>query len=266
MNGNFLAMWISHIMEDALNTLVEKESVTGYLDQLRTEEKADYDKFLTEALPNKTVTMLEGMKLPRDVDKQIFFKGSNFCHSARLPAEIRHLGILTETDQVGEDSYEQGVSSGAAERAKPPEDKSMFLVSEGKKQDCPVPLNKDYKDHFYVHNKHGWLELTLPNESEKKAYDTGRSLTGYVVVCFTTCNWGKCPKGNFIGPDFEQGKAEMEVNGVKATSYTKIMQNCNFVGNAEGHVWKPNEDGKFQIRAKTNEEGSYLRFSSIAVF
>jgi hypothetical protein len=83
-------------------------------------------------------------------DPEMFYRGSNICHTARLPAdETSWNGALWLVTP-----YDKGTELGHA-NGKYPEDKSMQLVFEQRfRQNCPVPLNKDY-NFFYVRN-HGW--------------------------------------------------------------------------------------------------------------
>jgi hypothetical protein len=59
-----------------------------------------------------------------------------------------------------------------------------------------IPVNKDYKDHFYVCDTHDWSQLTLPNNVEMKAYGTCEPLREVIAFCFVGCDWGNCPGGN----------------------------------------------------------------------
>jgi hypothetical protein len=264
MVGNLLGVWITNIMEDALKELAQNEPPRpSLLNQLRALEVADRQSFMSHELPTK---ILEDLPIPDDVDRDIFYRGANFCHTARLPAETRHQGILTESVLVGEDSYDKGTEMRDAIQSLP-DDSSMQLVYEqNDRQICPIPLNKDYKDFFYVRGTHGWSQLTLPNNAEKAAYGSGEALRGVVAVCFSTCDWGHCPTGNLVRDDIVDGKAEIRVNGIRVTNLTKFDNDCNFLKNNDGHVWKPNSDGLFQLRVKVNEERSFVRFSSIVVW
>ena len=262
MVGNLLGIWLTNIMEDALKELVGKPPDPSLLDQLRGSEAADRKAFMDRELPTKA---LEGLTTPHDVDREMLFRGPNICHTARLPAETRHRGILTESVLVGEDSYDKGIEYQRSMN-NIPEDQSMQLVyNPEERQICKIPLNKDYKDYFHVRDTHGWSQLTLPNNAEIKAYGSGESLRGVIVVCFAGCDWGKCPGGNIRREEIHQGMAEMEVNGVKVADLTKF-DDCDFLKHSDGHVWKPNSDGRFQIRAKVNEENGYLRFSAIVIW
>jgi hypothetical protein len=262
MVGNLLGIWLTNIMEDALKELVAKEPDPLLLDQLRALEAADRKAFMNHELPTSDLDKLE---IPDDVDREMIYRGPNICHTARLPAETRHRGILTESSLVGEDSFDKGIELRSSIN-NIPEDKSMQLVYEqGERQSCPVVLNKDYKDYFYVRDTHGWSQLTLPNNAEIKAYGTGESLRGVIAVCFVGCAWGHCPGGNIRREEIDEGLAEMEVNGVKVANLTKV-DDCDLLKHSDGHVWKPNSDGKFQIRAKVNKEKMYIRFSTIVIW
>jgi hypothetical protein len=83
-----------------------------------------------------------------------------------------------------------------------------------------------------------------------------------IAICFAIC--GKC-EGEIQNNDFHAGMAEMEVNGVKVAALTPFNA-CSFLRNVDGHVWKPNSDGRFEIRAKVNKVKSYIRFSSIVIW
>jgi hypothetical protein len=260
MNGNLLALYLSFVLEDSLNELISAKSDPSFPDKLRTDEDTDFTQFMNRTLP----PISHALQLPYDIDRELFFRGPNFCHTARLPAETRHLGILTESSMIGEDSYDMGTPINDAKKSRHFE--SMPLVYDPHDtQNCPVPVNKDRKDAFYVYNKYGWSQLTLPNDAEMKAYGTGAPLRGIITVCFTSCNWGKCPKGNLIAEDFMLGTADMEVNGIKVSSFTPLNK-CKFLRHTRGHIWKPNSNGRFEIRARANEEKAYIRFSTFTIW
>jgi hypothetical protein len=259
LSGNLIALTLSFVVEDALHELISAKSDPGFLDKLRSDEEADFKFFMSSDLPKSS----EQLNLPEDIDRELVLRGPNFCHTARLPAEIRHLGILTESSMIGADSYDKGLHATTSWEFQG--DGSMPLVYDPiQRQVCPIPLNKDYKDFFVVHSHYGWSQLTLPNDAEMKAYGTGAPLRGIIAICFN-CNWGKCPKGNLIGEDIELGTGEMEVNGIKVSNFTKF-DTCRFLLNEGGHTWKPNSDGRFAIRAKANEEHSYILFSNFVIW
>jgi hypothetical protein len=260
MTGNLMALSLSFVLEDALLELISAKSDASFPDLLRAKEDADFKFFMSSDLP-KTSTALA---LPSDIDRELIFRGPDFCHTARLPAEIRHLGILTESSLVGQDSFDTGMEIKVATRSDVNGTMPLVFYEEFR-QVCPVPLNKDYKDVFLVDNSHDWSQLTLPNDAEMKAYGTGAPLHGILAVCFSGCDWGKCPKGNLLGEDIELGMGSMEVNGIRVSSFTEFNK-CKFLRNEGGHIWKPNSDGRFTFRAKANEAKSYIRFSTFAIW
>jgi hypothetical protein len=263
LSGNTIGVWLTNMMEDALKELAAEGPDPALLGELRALEVADRKVFMSRELP---MSILKDVTIPDDVDLEMFHRGPNICHTARLPAETRHLGILTESSLVGEDSYDKGIGLKSA-RNSTPEDKSMQLVyTERARQSCPIPLEKDYKDFFYVADTHGWSQLTLPNNAEIKAYGTSEPLRGVIAVCFAYCRRDQCGPENLRRNETQAGMAEMEVNGVKVTTLTEFATDCSFLRHVDGHVWQPNSDGRFQIRAKVNTEKSHLRFSSFVIW
>lgn len=97
MQGNLYALWLTSMVEDALLELASKDIGKTLLADLRKEEEAAHSEFMQTPVAESAT----GLTLPDDVDRDVFFKGPNFCHTARLPAEIRHLGILTESGEFG---------------------------------------------------------------------------------------------------------------------------------------------------------------------
>jgi hypothetical protein len=248
-------------MEEALKELIANESDKSFRDKLLAEEEADHKAFMDSPLPSLAATLA----LPDDIDRDFFFKGDNFCHTARLPSEIRHLGILTESNQTGEDTFDMGIEYKAAALSIP-EDGVMQLSFNGKdRQICEIPPNKDYKDFFYVHDAHGWTHLTLPNDAEVKAYGTDKQLRGWIAICWKGCDWGKCEKGTIRQEEFLEGKGEMMVNGVPVTNLTKF-DGCGLLKHEGGHAWKPNSDGRFEIKAIVHGDGSFMQFSSFVLW
>ncbi len=94
------------MMEDALKEVAAERPDPALLDQLRAFEVADRKAFMSRELPIALHGV--GKWIPDDVDQELFFRGPNFCHTARLPAQTRHLGILTESSLVGTDSFDIG--------------------------------------------------------------------------------------------------------------------------------------------------------------
>ncbi|CAB9503273.1 expressed unknown protein [Seminavis robusta] len=213
---------------------------------------------------------------------------------------------FTNVGTIMDQSYEDGASSGAVFQIENPSFRSgkepapyedprpernnglMRLVREDNgRQQCEEYVNLDYKDYFYVGSVTDWQTLVLPNKSEKnyyKEFDAAKS-KGWILACLTRCDWGKCPGGDvhaYFGwqrpqprkdeepPSEEEiakkGKAEMTINGVKVTEASG-MHTCYALRNKDGHVWKPNKDGQYEIKTRITgaEKHAFIRFSAIVL-
>lgn len=264
LNGNTMALFMIDLLEDAINGLATMtESPDTILKELNELQEKDH-KQLQEAGPPSIVQKL----IPEDatdLDQDVIFKGPNLCHTGRLPAEIRHLGILTETTKTGFTTFEEGITMKEADATPNPSSQMRLVQEGGSRQDCNFTVQMDYKDVFYVHQRDGQQTIKLPNAAEAKAYNIEqRTLKGYVAICLATCSWGKCPKGDIRDPIADNG--EIVVNGVKVTGTTEFP-GCMFLKHDGGHKFKPKKaDGSIEIKARANDEDTYFRFSSIVVW
>jgi len=230
LNGNLLAMVHLDAAEDALKKMVvmetteTKESETledmkrrleQKLQALDQEEQKDYDNIFASPIPEPFKRQLEVGWQDNDrhthltdVDMEVFYKETAFCHTAILPAEIRFQGFLTENftttgtifDQNYESSWKYPISKesevmeqetrkeGAVEYKDPRAGRNGQLVLVAAHEDrqvCDEPTNLDYKDYFFMSSLQGQKSLILPNKSEKKHYtefDASKS-KGYVLAC-----------------------------------------------------------------------------------
>ena len=59
------------------------------------------------------------------------------------------------------------------------------------------------------------------------------------------------------------GKMEISINGVEVTEASN-MEDCHALKHENGHVWKPNDAGKYEIaiHIKNAAEWSFLHISS----
>lgn len=225
----------------------------------------------------------------------------------RLPAEIRFKGLLTENftnptaDIYG--GFEKGFTELEIAQVEGGKDSTgvfvhpleerrgqPVLVENGKDhQVCDEEiLNLDYKDYFFVSSRSQEAQtLILPNDSAQKYYNeyNGHNNTGLIFACLPRCDFGNCPAGDFYAvfgwyraikknqapltkaeEATKYGTMEMTINGVKVTEASD-MEDCHALMNADGHRWKANADGKYEISIKLNQgaERSYLRFSSFVL-
>lgn len=104
------------------------------------------------------------------------------------------------------------------------------------------------------------------------------------------CDWGKCPledhrkRFGYIDEMSQEkkpikpaviktyGRIEMEVNGISVTERSNMGGSCFALQHEENgtpsHIWQPNKDGKYEIRARIidAENYAYIRFSSFILF
>ena len=108
MVGHALALFLVDNLLDALKELIdlEYESVDALLSKLLREEDDVYNNHILKA---DFKSKAENLYYLDDKDKEyegliepsVFFSSNTMCHTARLPAQTRYLGYLTDTDKVG---------------------------------------------------------------------------------------------------------------------------------------------------------------------
>jgi hypothetical protein len=264
--GYLATFFLVDQFESALIAVSSTSDPESLLKQLIEEEVSDYEKLVREPVPDYFKNFLETKSL-NDAELDIFSKKRNFCHIAKLPAEIRHLGILTESNLTGFTTFDKGIGQREAASSANTKEFLRLVYDENERSDCPVTTLMDYKDYFYLHTNEDWKKLILPNDAELRVYGSDENqLHGLVVMCFPECPWGNCPTGSVSGREnFEIGKFAITVNGVSVTNLTKLHE-CDILTNPDGFLWKPNEDGRFEIKAKVMEAESFLRISSFIVW
>jgi len=269
--GNTVALFMSEMLLDAIAEIDTTENRESLFRHLRTKENLDYQKFTLSDLPAVEGEFLKtvGDELLNETNLTAFFRSPSICHTARLPAESRYLGILTESDQIGVHDYFKGITKEVAEKMEAGDgsEKLMPLVYDPKdRQTCEVELNRDYKDFFYTSDKMGWTSLTIPNKAELEAYRRGNEeYQGLLVMCLKYCDWGKCPAGDMQLEAIQKGQVEFQVNGSPVKNVTQF-NDCGVLRGEQGHYWKPNNDGQYTLKAKVLGDGSdfsYLRISSL---
>jgi hypothetical protein len=264
IQGNLAALFLVEMIGDALDE-ISKASAFNYdqvIRELEEEDDANYKQAQNSILPQGLSK--ETMEEPGDINLEDVFKTPNFCHTARVPAESRHKGILLEGPPGDLFNYQQGVSEA---EALSPNDSELFRLvrDDGSRQKCEVQLNIDAKDFFYVNDQDGWKKLVLPNDAELKEYSRGQKLRGLIAVCFAVCPWGKCPKGNLDASTINETTAAIQVNGEPVVGFTKI-KNCEFLRSSQGHYFTPNSDSRFEIRARTIQSNTFLRIGAFIVW
>lgn len=262
--GYLAALQLLDTLEESIKEVAQITDTVGMLKELQAQENMDYEKYLKAPMPDGFLNVLSP---DTDVDPAVIFKGPMYCHTARLPAEIRHKGILTESPQTGFTTFFMGTELQDA-LSKPLSSDLMPLVyNKGDRQPCPIPTNMDYKDYFFVSSKDSWRKLVLPNDSEIKEYGTGAPLKGIVAVCFALCPWNKCPSGVLLDTSFHDYYFELKVNNVAVSNFTNFLE-CKILRHANGFEF-PVNNGRMEIQARVTESAplkSYLRMSSFLIW
>jgi hypothetical protein len=271
--GNFIALGLMEALEDAVSLIETQGSdPQALLKQLQQQQDADYKLFSESPIPKNANDAFKVGKqdttttAPSDIDLDTIYKGPNICHTARLPAETRYLGILTDSQKKGFYDYDKGVTTAVAASA-PPADGIMPLTYEPRdRQTCPYAA-ADHKDWFHVQGGQGWSKLVVPNAREAQVYGPQNNqqpaLKGHVGVCFKTCSWGKCPKNYVNG--IADNKSTIKVNDQEVTELTPFGD-CRFLKGKQGHVWAPNASGQWDVSFQVNTQGDYMAVSAIVIW
>jgi hypothetical protein len=266
--GYLCAFFLFEVLDDALKELAAMtvDDPSSLREQLLSTETAEYARFATAPVP----TLFQEVLPPSGIDGfslETFIKSPNYCHTAKLPAEIRHKGILTESDQTGFFTYDKGISLLVAETTSNFGELMRLVYSDADRFECSRVMTMDYKDYFYVNRSDGWKKLVVPNDSALQEYGSGHPLEGMVVLCFALCPWEKCPKGALHQSTFPD-QFQLKING-KAVSELWPLLECAIARHAEGYKWTPNANGRMEVSAQVLQvapSGSYLRLSSVIVW
>ena len=282
--GTIMGLFLSDMLIDAIKELgLEPYDSAEKLISLIAEEEAEYSTFYGSPPQITGASVGDFFEFEDEVlvnvIARMFRKTRIICHTALLPAEIRYLGILTETDMVGTHGYEKGVSQMqadsdvASESEKHKRQMRLTFDTSTRQANCPVDVKWDYKDFFYTTQNDGWTSLTVPNKAEMEYYigEGAYEPEGVIVLCFVKCDWGKCPEGEMQTNEIVDGQLKLEVNGVMVTNVTKLEE-CGILQHSTGdYHFKPNSEGQFELRVligTAEKEGKvpFTRITSIVVF
>jgi hypothetical protein len=172
------------VIHDALQEIETKGSdPNSLLVEIQKQEDADYRQFKEVALPD---FVAKALPLVEDVPTELLFKEPNICHTARLPAEARFKGILTESDKTGFATYDMGLPLNEVAASQNPGGKMRLTYEPHARYDCDA--ERDFKDYYYIGQNHeGISTISLPNSREKAEYGTGQPLRGIISICFASC-------------------------------------------------------------------------------
>lgn len=296
-----MAVMLLDSLTDGLEALVEKlppvkkekddakrDRVNTLLQKLNEEEGADYSNMLDNP-PRQAIAQSfgllwnpEGLNLKRyargqreraaiwnRTDYNMFLKANAFCHFARLPAETRFKGLLTEgpVGTVYDQKYDPGysleiLSQHHQSTGKPWVDKTStrpkdepYLISimggrEGPEGEFCSP---DADDYFMVSSVDGKMKMTVPNDAEAAYYPefNAPDNQGKVMVCLNKCSYGHCAEDDmhsfFFGaldaknadsnkPDKDRdpasmvyGDVKMSINGVPVVNGIMYDRKCSLL-------------------------------------
>lgn len=263
--GHLLALSMIDSLTDALTELASLSSTPrkDILGSLIEEEDGDYLNYYQGSL-GKRVPRLIPETGSDGLDLDLVFKGRSVCHTALLPAETRFRGILTESTQIGFTSYDKGIGRRKADASPNDSDLARLVYDVDARQQCPVELNVDYKDYFFVRFEEGRKKIVLPNDTERKIYGGSSPLSGVVGISLATCSWGNCLAED-VREDSILSRLVMNVNGVEVTS-TLVVAGTMFLRHEDGFQFPANEDGRFEINIQVTERRNYLRVTSAIVW
>ena len=308
MDGNLMAFGIIEAFEEALDELEKLEPkkkekpndkaarLQKLFDEYNAEEQARYDAVLKAGLPGGKNMGWPGGKFREVVPMLEEASRISFCHIARLPAEIRFRGLLTENfnlttinsnieRRLDDGYYEDDVLAKEA-RGIPfvnddPKRKDDFVLVHVSQEYCPEePTYLDRKDAFFLSSLHGWRSVILPNDSEAQFYNEfdATKARGWVQICPAGCKWGKCEQGD-IHDAIRKGKnrdaygtLEMEVNGIQVAGYEPtgngdcVLLRRADVGEEDLKRYEfPHKDGRYHIRARI-KKGPQYGYARISAF
>lgn len=273
ITGNIMALFLTETMIDALKILAQSSQLPRELyAKLLKEENNEYEKYFNSTVPDVTDGFVSPELVAAGLKSQYFFRNKAVCKTSLLPAQTRFLGTLSDGKGKGEaGGYFQGIEEGRAAANPSPEGdrKNMTLVFEARdRQTCPVELNIDHKDYFYSAQDWGWASLIFPGDAEKAAYaPAGFNPVGIVVVCFSKCDWGRCPAGEVSLATFNTDW-KMELNGEPVSELSEIDQ-CFGVKTANGFYHEPTIDGYYELRLWIDKSDSgprrFARITTVVV-
>jgi len=254
------SLFLAELFRDAVQELQDVTDATSKLDELRQQLQADLEKYHQEPLPSATANMM-GPLSSTDIRTEDVQRKPVHCHTSRVPAHIRHSGILTDSPEGDYLNYTQGVllkqaKTDAGNAAGP------HLIKEtDERQDCEVQLNIDNRDYWYHDEKDIWSTITWPKDRAVAAYGKNHTIQGLVLLCMVRCRQNKCRS-----PELRESEVgsnlEMEINGVAVANATTWQSNCFFPRKADGtHYWEVG-DGKIELRTRV-KDGFFRMFSYI---
>jgi len=284
MIGHGLSLFLMEALLATVRDLseLEVEDTTLLLSQLLEEDIDLHNNFTNAELPGMHEQLLDLKKVTvgdgePSIDASLFFKGKSMCHTARLPSQTRYLGILTDTNEVGqpapygEETYYLGHNMNEAKKTATEngEMRIVYEVSKERETECTgVTVKPDYPDSIYANSLDGWAKLKFPNAAEKRfyGYDPAEH-QGIIILHIKKCDWGKCPANFLTTKDFANGDWEIKVNNQQITQVVDVDKRSGSMLKGEnGFRFAPDENGQYEIEIKINKKNKYVEIADFALF
>ena len=279
MQSAFLVYLLTEAVEELNNHDSEETPVLSndYLKELREENEADQQLFMRSELPKDWG---EAKAIKDGKIWEAFVRGNAVCHSARLPSTARALGLVTGSMKKAthvEAGYYEELELGYENMQGLPEPQPMnsstapMLTRTSPRQDCAFPMEHDYKDAFVIRESDGWMTDVYPNSAEAdvlmKSYGEVEK-QGYVILCTTSCDWGKCPSGFVRTHDI--GKIlDITIDDRPVVGVTPLLDDCALLHSDSGDTFgdgkKDGRHGQYEMKFRVHGPDHFVYLSSVIV-
>ena len=268
--------------DDEENARMPPSMTQDYLDYLLELEKKDKAAFL--ASPPTSVIGPLGDNVGVENYKYLL-RSNTFCHTARLPAESRYNGLVTESGIISpyvhagrRDYKEEGYKEGKLPTPKPNNNNTspilMYNIRDSRKV-CEYG-QIDHKDAFVVRYADNWTTTILPNDSEKKVFHTGKmdssTTQGIIMLCMKAFDWRSNPADYVSTASMIVNSTSTDgiiVNDVKVTGYVGADEyDCSILKHDDGFSFPASSSGQYKIMFRVPsryKDGSYYLSSLIVV-
>ena len=271
------------------------------LQEFYDDEMSDLELFLQSTVDVSAWDIDKVENRNNDIHGEIIYRRHAICHTALLPSHARSNGLLMDDGKnTGSKDIDMGTNLYFLSK---PEDGILPLAFDPNDRQLCDALEIDHKDFFYVKEGDGWLSLTVPTNSELKAYGKKKTLQptleenqppqspqaeeekeqqkqqqllpppeGLIMVCLKICPMGRCSDDRIGFGKYSESskKLFMKVDGKPVTD-VKRLEGCHFLSGENGIRWGPGQasmDGRqydLKFRVEDPGTGHWLRISSIIV-
>lgn len=285
LHGSFLALYLTEILSDALGDIqaTKEDDYEDFLTTLMSVQESDLTKLRESAVLSSFTASLEKAFRETNDTKLLedLYKSPTYCHTARMPSELRLRGILTDSTPgrvFNTTAYPKGLTQSTARRGTDEElelPAGAMRLTQGRPRQplsnttlCTDQrvLPRDTRDFFLVDEGQGWRGVALPTDREVQTFGA-KQLKGLVAICLTPCPGRKCPKDVIAMDQYFLQKVELTVNAVQVAGVQPFMRQCHLLKDASGDMyWKPNANGRFDIRARVVEIEGFLRIATFLLW